>query len=721
MTSRACRALLALALFLGAASLTSGGAHADQAPAAKASVAVGIGAVDPQIPDFVDTTKIMTFSGKLQNLKTTPLKNVVVELRRTPVKARSEMGSATGNGTPVYAGAQQSKQLTMPIADLPPGAAVDWQLKATEAEVLGGKRPLTGVYAIDVDVKDSDGDFLGGQRTYVVWKPVTGVKEAHVALLWPVVGMPGLTGQKMPNDTAAPIVSDPQAAGQFAPDGRLSKILNDGQQFPVNWILDPDVLYTANQLAGGYFVSSSDSSPKAEGGGGALDAKNWYDAAHNLFSSPQTQNCWNLPYADPDLVTLSHSQAGQNLLGEALKLHPPVTTGSCRSPQTVAWPAGGQADAATLKALQGANLANQLTLLSSSQVSSTAWKSAHVTLPQSANTVVYDTYLSSVFTDPAPPAGQPQLNAPGVLAAQEWLAQTALLAGDYTDRVLVVAPPRDFTPSEPLAAAISKAEKMAPSDKWVTLDNLGRVLDPKAAAAPSSPVVGKFDTPDESSSVVTQSSDSQKLYYTLHSIMDPNHERDDAVPFRSVATWWRTHSGATAFSAAVYSTVLQEHGLVGIGEQSQTLTLSGKSGTVPISIINRTNSAVHVYVQAHSEQKLQLKVADDQGLQTVASGQSATVRIRVEGEGNGQTVNLTATLYTCQDFSSGCTYRPTGLFTDIKADKSSVTIPVKVSRIGIIALGLMIGSGVLLVALIGLRVYRAKRAQHASAQDTMAS
>ena len=46
---------------------------------------------------------------------------------------------------------------------------------------------------------------------------------------------------------------------------------------------------------------------------------------------------------------------------------------------------------------------------------------------------------------------------------------------------------------------------------------------------------------------------------------------------------------------------------------------------------------------------------------------------------------------------------------------------MKISAIGIIALALMIGSAALLVLAIGLRVYRAKRAHHAPAQDTMAS
>ncbi|NUR59625.1 MAG: hypothetical protein HOV87_13300 [Catenulispora sp.] len=729
MTSRACRALLALALFLGAGSLTSGGARAADAPAAessavkssvaKPSVAVGIGAVTPQIPDFSDVNKPMDFSGQLANTTSAAMKNLVVELRRTRVQARSDMGSADGEGSRVYTAA--GKQVKLPIPSLDAHAVTGWQFHLTEAELLGGKKPRSGVYAVDIDITDSDGDFLGGQRTYVVWKPVTDTKEARVALLWPVVGMPGLTGQKTANDAAAPIVSDPQAAAQFAPQGRLSQIFQDGQRFPVNWILDPDVLYTANRLSSGYFVASPDGSLKPEGGNGALDAKGWYDAAHQLFTASATQNCWNLPYADPDVTTLAHSQGGQPLLNAAVKLQAPVTTGACRKPQTIAWPAGGQADTATMKALQAAGVSDQLTLLSSNVVSSTAWKSAHVALPESPNTVVYDTYLSNVFADQAPPpAGQPQLSTPGVLAAQEWLAQTALLAGDYTDRVLVVAPPRDFTPTAPLADAIEKAEKMGPNDKWVGLQDLGKVLDPKAAAPPASPLVAKIDSPNLPVAVVKSASDGQKLYHALHSIMDPNHERDDAVPFRPVATWWRGRPGAAAFSGVVYNTVVQEHGLVSIAKQRQTLTLSGKSGMVPITIVNKTNSAVHVFVQAHSEQSVKLK-ATDPGLQTVTSGTTATVRIRVEAQGNGQTVKLMATLYTCDDFSSGCTYYPGDLFTPLKSEDGAVEIPVKVSRIGIIALGLMIGSGILLIALIGLRVYRAKRAQHAPAQDTMAS
>jgi len=104
----------------------------------------------------------------------------------------------------------------------------------------------------------------------------------------------------------------------------------------------------------------------------------------------------------------------------------------------------------------------------------------------------------------------------------------------------------------------------------------------------------------------------------------------------------------------------------------------------------------------------------------VLPGQVNTVRIPVQAQGNGQQVVLVAKLYTCKDQKQNCTYYPTNLIKPLKKD-GSTSVTVKVSRIGIIALGLMIGSGMLLILLIGLRVYRAKRTHHAPAQDTMAS
>jgi hypothetical protein len=721
VTSRVCRALSAFALFVGAVSMLPGSARADAATAADAApsaarpVEVGIGAVLPQIPNFNDFTKKMTFSGQLLNTGSVPLKSIHLELQRSMVYNRNDMGSAQGND---YKLASQDFKGT----SLAAGATQPWQFSLTETDLFGSHNPAAGVYAIDVDAFDSDGNFLGGQRTYTVWEPkqVKGAQQARIALMWPVVGQPGLTGQKTANNAAAPILADRSTAQQYAPDGRLSKILQEGKTLPlVNWLVDPDVLYTASQLSSSYFIpdpADSSHTPTGAPGTDSNDARNWVAQATALLASPDAQNCWNLLYGDPDLNTLSHSPNGQNVLNAAASVNPPVNTGCRQSGQTVAWPSDGQADAATLAGIAAARVPNLVTLVGSS--TATKWPSAHASLPNSPNTVVYDNALSSIFADPAKTTQSPVDNV-GVLAGQKWLAETALAAREGSG-TLVVTPPRDFDPPQQLLDAVNAMQSVPTANQWFGLDPLSQVTASPAASQKTSALT-KIATANLPASTVDSASDSAQLYHSLHAIM-PNHPADAAVPFRPVATWWRNHGGGAVFAKTVYTTVVNDHGLVSFGQQTPPLTMSGKTGTVPVTIRNDTDAAIVIYLRAQDQgaHTMELKVNEDQGAHTVLPGQVNTVRIPVQALGNGQQVVLVAKLYTCGDQKQNCTYYPANLIKPLNND-GSTNVTVKVSRIGIIALSLMIGSGMLLILLIGLRVYRAKRTHHAPAQDTMAS
>lgn len=705
-------------LFVGAMSLLPGTAraeapHADAARPDSRPVQVGIGKISPQIPDFSDTKKTMTFSGVVQNTGTTPLKDAHLEVWRSLVTARSAMGSADGEGYPTAA-------KSVKITQLAAGASQQWSITSSETDLLGDYSPQPGVYAIDFDVRDSNDNFVGGQRTYIVWKPtkMPNAGQARVALMWPVVGQPGLTGQKMPDTSEAPIVADQSTAQQYAQNGRLSNILQQGQGMTVNWLVDPDVLYTAHELANGYFYPDPSKSGKLTGDTGAAPEA-WYNQAVALLSSPSAQNCWNLLYGDPDLNTLSHSgPAGQSLLNAAATVRAPVTAIGCRpGSQTVAWPSDGQADAATLAGLAAAKIPNLVTLVGSNLVSQ--WPSAHASLPSSPNTVVYDNYLSNIFTDPAKPAA-PSLSNAGVLAGQQWLAQTAL-ADVEGSGIHVVTPPRDFDPPPELLTAINAVKSVPPQYQWFGLENLGKVLTDAPAKPEKVSALTKVATANMAAAAVNAAFDSQQLDHSLHAIM-VGREYDSAVPFRPVATWWRNHGGDAAYGQTVYSTVVADHALVSFGQQNPPLTMSGKSGTVPVTINNKTDATIQVYlrIQDQGAHTMFLQVNQDQGVHSVQSGQSATIRIPVQARGNGQQVTLTAQLYTCADTHDDCTYYPSNLITHV-ANGSVTSVTVKVSRIGLIALGLMIGSGALLILLIGLRVYRAKRTHHAPAQDTMAS
>ena len=713
MTSRVLRALSAFTLFVGAVSLLPGSARADASRSETHPVEVAIDQVSPQIPNFTDTSKTMTFGGTLRNTGSSALRNLHLEIQRTAVKNRAQMGSADGQGD-YYVTTKSSVKLP---AELAANASFTWKLTPTETELFGSSKPNPGVYAIDFDVFDSDGIFVGGQRTYTVWNPakLKNSQHARIALMWPVVGEPGLTGQKKTDSSGLPILTDQSAAQQFAPNGRLSRILDDpaGLQV-VNWLVDPDLLYTADQLRGGYFYPDPQNNGKLTGAQG-LDAKTWHDHANDLLS--QSRNCWNLLYGDPDLNTLSHAKAGKDgkaggdLLKAAFSVQSPATTGCQQGGPTIAWPSDGQADSTTLAAIAGAKPSNLVPLLGSNEVS--VWPSAHASFPNSPSTVVYDNYLSALF---APSAG----GSADVLAGQMWLAQTALADKDNSSRVMVVTPPRNFDPGPQLLNAIKASSTLPPAEQWFSLESLDKVLRTPATPEKASAALTKIGTSNLSNGVVEAASDSQKLYHALHAIM-PGHEYDPDVPFRPVATWWRNQSGVQAYSKAVYTTVVNDHGLVSFGTQTPPLTMSGKSGTVPVSINNRTNAEIRVYLGTHTSHNLQLKVAQSQGAKIVEPGLSATIRIPVRGEGNGVDVNLYATLYTCPQVTTDCAYYPTDLSMPLDVRPGQTRVTVTVSRIGIIALALMIGSGMLLVLLIGLRVYRAKRAHHAPVQDTMAS
>jgi hypothetical protein len=708
--------LSALAVFVGASSLLPGGARAEAAQSGSPAAQIGISKVSPQIPDFTDLTKPMTLSGLLRNTGPTTLRHAYVEIRQTQVKNRSEMGSATAQSHYLDDFVKNS-QLKLP--DVAPNAQAPWTLTLSESDLFGGySHPAEGVYAFDVLLIDADGDFLSGQRTFLEWKPLDqkNTKSARIALMWPVVGQPGLTGQKKADNSALPILPDQSAAQQFEQGSRLDRILNDPSGLTVNWLVDPDVLYTAQELAGGYFYPDPQNGGRLTGAQSTeTDAANgWYTHASDTVSS--SPNCWNLLYGDPDLNTLSRSSAGQALLKDAVALQPPALTGCRQSGPTVAWPSDGQADAATLSAIAGMKASNQVTLVGSNQVS--VWPSAHASLPNSPNTVVYDNYLSSLFATPAQ-GSQPSLSNAGVLAGQEWLAQTALADSDNTNRVLVVTPPRNFDPPKELLDAIKAGTMVPAKSQWFGLDSLNQVLSTPTTAQRTSALT-KIATPSLPVTVVKQASDSQRLYTALHAIM-LGHTYDPAVPFRPVSTSWRNQSGAGPYSKAVYDTAVSDHALVSFGSQTPPLTMSGKSGTVPVTVKNQTNATIRVYLRTSTSHSVDLKVSPTQGAHDVDPGQSATIRIPVQGRGNGEQVTLSATLYTCAQATSECAYYPSDLLTSVNPSGGQTQVTVKVSRIGIIALALIIGSGVLLVLLIGLRVLRAKRAHHAPAQDTMAS
>ena len=189
-----------------------------------------------------------------------------------------------------------------------------------------------------------------------------------------------------------------------------------------------------------------------------------------------------------------------------------------------------------------------------------------------------------------------------------------------------------------------------------------------------------------------------------------------------VVTWWRGQSGpAAAYADAVGTQVLTMHNSVYL-TPVLPLTLSGKSGKIPITVKNDLPVQVVVNVQASSQLTNRLAVTAQPGQVVVPRNGTKTVQVPVRVVGSGQTVRVTATLYQPgKNDRPADPYYPAGVTCPKGVCSGLVYADVHVSAIGIVALALMIGSAAVLVVAIGLRVVRANRAHHAAGHDTMAS
>lgn len=676
------------------------------APAPAFKLAVGIQSVTPLVPSG-EASQVITLSGSMRNDGTVPLKAVTLCLHLRPMATRYDMATKT----PGDEGCTVSTTTKGTGQTIAPNQTVTWTIPHATKELFSS-RSQPGVYAVDVVAQQDHSDEVGVARTFVVWKADDGnYPHPNVAVLWPVTAATTLAGTV----NGLPAVDGTGFTDQLDPlSGRLTKVVDLGKTLPsVNWVVDPDVLDSAFQLSNSYTPLNGTVT------GGAA-ATTWLEDVKGAIKGA---GCYTLPYTDPDLVTLAHTDGGADLAGRAAALSAPAAVGGCDDPgKVLAWPADGAADAATAHVI-GTKLPQATAVVSSSNYKVYDSNNADAVSTRAAvdgkvPAVVSDSLLSTVF---APAADDGGLSSPGVLAGQKWLAQMAFLLRDNVpDRSTVVAaPPRDFTPTQELVDAMNASK---PWVGFTTLDGL--IHNPKVQ-----PVTTRTDaapapaTPNLKASVVQNAVDGAKANDGLMAIVQTGGQ-DAAVPLRTVSTSWRGHAAAAdQYSTTIYHQVNSQHSKVYFLRQAAPVTLSGKSGTVPVTIQNDLPTGIVVDVQACSQSSYRVKVTRQPGRIAIPGGSEQTVKIPVSVVGAGQQVSLHASLYTPgpdgqpgEPYYSADTCAP-----GTSAPPGVASLTVKISAIGIIALALMIGSAALLVVAIGLRVYRANRAHRASAQDTMAS
>jgi hypothetical protein len=671
------------------------GTPAVGAPAAPTAVrpSIGTGALSVRIisvtPAAPQPGDELTVTGTITNTSASPVGAVSAQLRvsPTPLVNRDEIPE-------VLAGAGQ--RLGEPIVgalddvtdELSPGQSRPFTLRADVDDLgLAG----AGAYVTGVEARGDSGAGILRQdldRTFLPWwPPDTTVQPLLLTTIWPLTGAP--------ERDAEGVLLTEESAVQMSPSGRLSRLLDAAATDPgaVSLVIDPEALQAAADLADGYQVRRADGS--VEPGSRRREVADWLDTLTAALVAPGADASASL-YAWPDVDAARRGK----VLTTALRQRPRIDDATAEilgSPlrSSVVLPPGGVARAGTLAAL-AAEEAGVVVLSdrAAPQVEATYFTpSGNVVLPTDEGplpALLVDSGLADTLALPmATPAEQTAVR-------QALLAHTLVTAVELpeTPRLLVAALDPGW---DPPAGAADMVLGALTGPAWVTPTSLAGALAREPSSLPRQLVE---PTPEQEAQElpaahVTQVRDQyQGLREYARVVSDPAVIPDvtRTAPTRQLGAWFRTHPEARAGLAALIDDQVDAFtGSVQV-VSSGSITVSGASGTIPITIENAGPAEVTVGLEL-STTPAQLFSADPVEPFPIAPGRRTSVEVTAQVAAAGP-IPVTIRLLTAEGDAFG---EPGLLIVESAAYANAARVLVQVAL------------GALLLAVVVHGVRRARR------------
>jgi len=559
---------------------------------------------------------------------------------------------------------------------LRPGAAASWSFRVP-VSAMG----LTsfGVYLLNAQVSDLQGHALNQSVTYVPYVPAknspygSSIPAAQkISWVWPLIDQPllsepwqgtctgrqaqqaaalaqsltssGRLGQLVDaaGATAATAAVQAQAAQAGSGHGaqRLATQAEPGQSLSqddaLTWAVDPALLVNVSDLS-----QCGASKPQW-----AKAASAWLA---RLKAETSSQPMFVTPYGDPDVTALNAGHAsdvqsafllGRGRAGRILdrNLVPGPVGTSPAATAGLAWSTGG-ASYTTAESLAGESVG---TLLEGSSAFPGQQASVLRALDGAGGAGAYMNVLlaNDSLTSLLGSAG----TGPGAAftTAQEFLAQTALLAQQRPSTAIIVAPPRRWQPPAGLAAALLSDTASAP---WLTPVALTSLTAAARIPTVSFPLTGGGPQLSQL--------EQDQLGVLTAAVTRQQDLRAGSNATESLALAVSTVE-SSAYSARFKETALgmiqmlagrmatQEQRVKIIAENR--ITLGGTRGSVPVSIDNRLPFPVRVKLELSYSQADGVRVsASPPGLRTVPAHTAETVRLRISAAQTGSTT-VTMTL-----------------------------------------------------------------------------
>jgi len=675
------RIRLVLALLLVAAAALAGiTARPPRGSAQPATVSMTLSSISPVLLKGGN----FEVSGKVVNTGDVPIQTVtaVLWVSLSPLETRSGLAEAGAEAPGDRLGVRitQPEGLLDEMANsLAPGESATFSLKVPVDRLGLGS---AGVYPVGVDIRANAPnelrDTVGRLRTFAPYMPdplASGTVD--VAYVVPFTGSP--------TAVADGTLLNSSLADDVAPGGRLGRLLSLASNSTVTPAIDPNLLAEVTTLAGDHSVLQ----PVAGKVPGNGDAAAFVAGMRSLVAGRRTLL---LPFAGTDLVSLDHLGLTEPLTGLAALSTAAGTASGLTGPVT-AMPADGYADAAALDTVAAAGI-RRIVLSASSLPDLTAGTPA-VSIPTNEGV------LAAIVTDPGllPADNAPSgVDAP-ILDRQRFLAETSLLAlstpKGSTYRV-VAALPRELD-----VTATTRELLHPPAEAtWVATKSLDAVIGGKQPR-----YTGTLTYPTETRDQELSLGNVEAVRQLLDrsgALVNIAGDRENAgatwqrAALRGTSIAWRTDpSSGLALVRADTGLLESQLGRVKLSVPI-LVTLTGSSGSFPVTINNQLNVPVTVYIRITSPDK---RIVDSGAVQKVEvdAKRRVTSRFTANSE-RGGVVRLTAHLVTPDG-------QPLG---------GGTAFTIRVTQYGIVG-WLILGAGAVL--LIAGGIYRQIRA-HKRARTT---
>jgi hypothetical protein len=639
----------------------------------------------------------LVVTGSVRNVGTTTVKKTVVSLWLRPevLADREAIDTWLSDGTLTLAD-HQLVQAT--VRNLPSGATGAFKL-----EVPPGQTGLTsefGPRAIALQARVG-GRRMASLRTTMVWAPTEITTPTRLSVLVPITSV-----------TPSTHAGEPTAA-ELATGGRLKRILDAAQDKGMAWAIDPAVLTAAQRLGTGGIDrtpddadltepdASSSGSPSSSAGaavpsttaGGSSGAKD--DAAKtagtgwlNQFKSDsRSRGLFGLPYADPDLTAVLGSRKGVPIVKSSDALGREATKAVLGTPldTTLAWPADGRVNAATVRNL--IQLKRKTVVLAAGTQTpdppldyTPTGRSTVRSSAGSLSGLLYDEQLSSLISSPA---------SRTPIATQTLLAQLAAITMEQpgTGRHLLAVTPRNWNPDPTTVHNLMYALGSAP---WISLRGISKL---QAASGPprAAPVYGTAAIKAQLAPGSVASA--QILDKGLTTFAPILVDQAPALPLREriasliSVSWRQDRVDPGQARIAVATDVNKLVGGVRLVDAGSYL-FTAREQKIPVTVVNDTNYDIKVVIQLTARTG-QLTIGGPETVK-VKANQSKLVRIATKALASGDAV------------VEGKLVRPDGV---ALAPAKNFTVRVRLNweSWGMISIGSILGLVLVLGLVRGLR------------------